>query len=72
MHVDGGCSPSTQHILEPNFIKLRVEGQGVYVKEAEWDKYSNGNSIATSSITKKLERTGGKRTRGQFKAAVQG
>lgn len=47
-------------------------GQGVYVKEVEWDKYNNGSSTATSSITKKVdERTGGKRTRGQLKAAVQ-
>ena len=26
-------------------IKIRVEGQGVYLKEAEWDAFSNGTKV---------------------------
>jgi hypothetical protein len=30
-------------------VKIKVEGQGVYIKEAEWDAYKKGEKVENSA-----------------------
>ena len=38
------------HKPESNKIKIKVDGQGVYLKENEWDAYTEGKKTATGRI----------------------
>jgi hypothetical protein len=31
-------------------VKIRVEGQGVYIKEGEWDAYINGRNEEDNAV----------------------